>query len=61
MDKGIFSDREKAMEATYFRREDARLLEKLRKNAGWTISPLALARSCRSIIRNCWRASGRLA
>ena len=30
MDKGILSDREKAMEANYFRQQDARLLEKLR-------------------------------
>jgi tellurite resistance protein len=33
MDKGIFSDREKAMEANYFREQDARLLEKLRRGA----------------------------
>ena len=33
MDKGIFTDREKAMEANYFRQQDARLLEKLRKGA----------------------------
>jgi hypothetical protein len=33
MDKGIFSDREKAMEANYFRDQDARLLEKLRQGA----------------------------
>ena len=30
MDKGILSDREKAMEANYFRQQDARLLERLR-------------------------------
>ena len=29
----IFGDREKAMEETYFRQEDAKLLEKLRQNA----------------------------
>jgi len=33
MDKGIFSDREKAMEANYFRQQDARLLERLRQGA----------------------------
>lgn len=33
MDKGIFSDREKAMEANYFRQQDAKLLERLRANA----------------------------
>jgi hypothetical protein len=33
MDKGIFSDREKAMEANYFREQDAKLLEKLRKDS----------------------------
>jgi hypothetical protein len=33
MDKGIFNDREKAMEAKYFREQDAKLLEKLRKGA----------------------------
>jgi hypothetical protein len=33
MDKGIFTDREKAMEANYFRQQDAKLLEKLRKGA----------------------------
>ena len=33
MDKGIFNEREKAMEAKYFREQDAKLLEKLRKGA----------------------------
>ena len=33
MDKGIFNEREKAMEANYFRQEDAKLLERLRKRA----------------------------
>lgn len=33
MDKGIFSDREKAMESNYFRQQDAKLLEKLRQKA----------------------------
>ena len=33
MDKGIFQDREKAMEAKYFRDQDARLVEKLRQHA----------------------------
>ena len=33
MEKGIFKDREKAMEATYFRQQDAKLVEKLRQEA----------------------------
>jgi hypothetical protein len=33
MDKGILSDREKALENNYFRQEEARLLQKLRQNA----------------------------
>ena len=33
MTKGIFEDREHALEANYFRQQDARLIEKLRKNA----------------------------
>ena len=33
MDKGIFKDREQAMEANYFRQQDARLVEKLRQEA----------------------------
>jgi hypothetical protein len=33
MDKGLFQDREKAMEAKYFRDQDARLVDKLRQNA----------------------------
>jgi len=33
MDKDIFSDREKAMEAKYFRQEEAKLVEKLRQEA----------------------------
>jgi hypothetical protein len=33
MDKGIFSDREKAMEANYFRQQDAKLIERLRADA----------------------------
>jgi tellurite resistance protein len=33
MQDRIFGDREKAMEADYFRKEEARLLEKLRQNA----------------------------
>jgi len=32
-DKGLFGDREKAMEANYFRQQDERLLERLRQNA----------------------------
>jgi hypothetical protein len=33
MDKGFLSDREKAMEADYFRKENGKLLEKLRQGA----------------------------
>jgi len=33
MTKGIFEDREHALEANYFRQQDARLIERLRKNA----------------------------
>jgi len=33
MDKGILSDREKAMEANYFRQQDAALIQKLREQA----------------------------
>ncbi len=33
MDKGILSDREKAMEANYFRQQDAVLIEKLRQQS----------------------------
>ena len=33
MDKGIFNEREKAMEANYFRQQDAKLIEQLRKKA----------------------------
>jgi len=33
MEKGIFNEREKAMEANYFRQEDAKLIEQLRKRA----------------------------
>ena len=38
----IFGDREKAMEDTYFRNEDARLLDKLRKKASLDEIGLAL-------------------
>jgi hypothetical protein len=41
MDKGIFTDREKAMEANYFRQQDAKLLESLRKGA--KLDEIALA------------------
>ena len=43
MDKGIFSDREKAMEANYFRQQDAKLLERLRANASLDDIAAALA------------------
>ncbi len=41
VDKGMFSDREKAIEANYFRQQDQRLLDKLRQNA--TLDEIALA------------------
>ena len=41
VDKGMFSDREKAIEANYFRQQDRRLLDKLRQNA--TLDEIALA------------------
>ena len=43
MDKGIFSDREKAMEATYFRQQDAKLIERLRSDAKLDDIAVALA------------------
>ena len=43
MDKGIFTDREKAMEANYFRQQDAKLLERLRKDSSLDEIALALA------------------
>ena len=43
MDKGILSDREKAMEANYFRQQDERLLETLRQKAKLDEIALALA------------------
>ena len=43
MDKGILSDREKAMEANYFRQQDAKLLEKLRQKASLDDIAAALA------------------
>src|SRR6476619_5108459 len=41
MNERIFGDREKAMEESYFRKEDARLLEQLRKKA--PLDDIALA------------------
>ena len=41
MQEGIFGDRERAVEANYFRQQDARLLESLRKNA--SLDDIALA------------------
>jgi hypothetical protein len=41
MDKGILSDREKAMEANYFRQQDAALIKKLREQA--TLDEIATA------------------
>ena len=42
-DKGIFSDRERALEDTYFRQQDARLIEQLRQYAGLDEIARALA------------------
>ena len=52
MDKGIFTDREKAMEANYFRQQDAKLLERLRKDS--SLDEIALA--LKSTIPICLRA-----
>ena len=41
MEKGIFNDREKALEADYFRKHDARLLEQLRNES--TLSEIGVA------------------
>ena len=41
MDKGFMGDREKALEESYFRQQDAKLLEKLR--AGATLDEIAVA------------------
>jgi len=43
MEKGFLGDREKAMEADYFRKENERLLEKLRQGA--KTSPQAMPRA----------------
>jgi hypothetical protein len=43
MDKGIFTDREKAMEANYFRQQDAKLIERLRAEAKLDDIAIALA------------------
>ena len=43
MSKGIFSDREKAMESGYFREQDAKLIERLRANASLDDIAVALA------------------
>ena len=43
MDKGIFTDREKAMEASYFRQQDAKLIERLRAEAKLDDIAVALA------------------
>jgi hypothetical protein len=41
MDKGFMGDREKALEESYFRQQDAKLLEKLRQGA--TLDEIAVA------------------
>jgi hypothetical protein len=43
MAKGVLSDREKALEESYFRQHDAKLLEKLRQRAGLDDIATALA------------------
>src|SRR6516165_1658952 len=43
MDKGILSDREKAMEANYFRQQDAALIEKLRQQSSFDEIATAVA------------------
>jgi hypothetical protein len=43
MDKGFLGDREKAMEADYFRKENEKLLEKLRQDAKLDDIAVALA------------------
>jgi hypothetical protein len=43
MQDRIFGDREKAMENSYFRDRDAKLVERLRQEASSTTSPRALA------------------
>jgi DNA-binding transcriptional regulator YbjK len=43
MDKGIFGDREKALEDQYMRQQEAKLLEKLRQNASLDELAVALA------------------
>lgn len=43
MDKGIFGDREKALEDQYMRQQDAKLLEKLRQGASLDELDVALA------------------
>jgi hypothetical protein len=47
MDKGIFSDREKALEANYFRQQDAKLIERLRANGSLDEVAVALAEKLR--------------
>jgi hypothetical protein len=47
MDDGIFSDREKAMEANYFRQQDAKLIEQLRGDAKLDDIAVALAEKLR--------------
>lgn len=41
MEKGIFTDREKALEANYFRQHDAKLIERLRSES--TLSEIGIA------------------
>jgi DnaJ-domain-containing protein 1 len=47
MTKGILSDREKALEESYFRQQDAKLLQKLRQNLALNEIAVALAEKLR--------------
>ena len=50
MAKGVLSDREKALEESYFRQHDAKLLEKLRQRAGLDDIATALAEKLSALL-----------